>query len=106
MPVKLQIIQASVVLPALNTMVISLFWDLSTFCSFNEKDSFLGLQQAVLGIETGHEQRFGYLVLCHGGVWILNQKSPQPHVLLCPVCLTFANCCLYALLTVFSHKVT
>lgn len=68
MPVKLQIIQASAVLPALNIMVISLFWDLSTFCSFSEKDSFLGLQQAVLGIETGHEQGFGDLVLCHGGV--------------------------------------
>lgn len=78
MPVKLQIIQASVVsrLATLNTIVISLFWDLSTFCSFSEKDSFLGLQQAMLGIETGHELGFIDLLLCHGAVWILNQKVP------------------------------
>lgn len=107
MLVKLQIIQASVVLllPALNTTVISLFWDLSAFCSFSEKNSFLGLQQAMLGIETRHELGFIDLVLCHGGVWICNQKSPPTS---CPLvsCLTFANCCLYALLTVFSHQVT
>lgn len=84
MPVKLQIIQASGVslLPALNTIVISLFWGLSTFCSFSEKDFFLGLQHAVLGAETGPELGFIDLLLCPGGVCILNQKVPPA---LCPL---------------------
>lgn len=83
MPVKLQIIQASVVslLPALNTIMISLFWDLSTFCSFSERDSFLGLEQAMLSVEAGRKLGCIDLVLCHGGVCIHNQKVPQPRVL-------------------------
>jgi len=55
MPVKLQIIQASLIslLTALNAIVISLFMGFSTFCSSREKDSFLGLQQAMLGLRQG-----------------------------------------------------
>lgn len=77
-------------LPALNTIVISLFWDLSTFCSFSEKDSFLGLQQAMLSVEVGHKLGFIDLVLCHGGVCILNQKvSPAP----CPLVSCLLSFC-------------
>lgn len=92
MTVKLQIIQASVVslLPALNTILISLFWDLSSSCSFSEKDSFLGLQQALLGVETGHELGFIDLLLCHGGVCILNQKVPPAP---CPLLSGLLNFC-------------
>lgn len=86
---------------ALNTVVISSFPGSSTFCCCREKDSFLGLQQAVLRAEAGLKLLFMDVLLCRGGICILNP-------VLCPPlsCLgAFTSSCFCALLTVFPTKV-
>lgn len=87
MPVKLQIIQASVIslLTALNTIVISLFLGLSTFCCLRE-GFLLGLQQATLG-GWGHRL---IVLLCHGGVCILNHMVLP---VLCPLVSCLVSFC-------------
>lgn len=107
MPVKLQIFQASVIslLTALNTIVIALFLGSSTLCSFRGKDSFLGLQQAMLrGLRQGINWYLWMRFYAMVGSAFLVGRSSLSCVLLCPVWLAFDNRCFCALLTVFSRS--